>query len=171
MAVSAQHRVFDEVDYKIIRALHEDARLSASKIAKAVGINERTAHRRIDALIESGAVRISAVCEPSAFGYNSTLTVYLLVHSTTRDEIVSQLLKHASICYLSTGLGDQEIIVQGRFKSGEELDRFLNGFIKQLPGVEIKNYFLETSLLRSIDTWLPAAEDFAKNSRITLKSD
>jgi DNA-binding Lrp family transcriptional regulator len=48
----------DELDYQIILELRQDARRSASDIARQTGANERTIRNRIDRLIECGAVRL-----------------------------------------------------------------------------------------------------------------
>lgn len=44
----------DLLDYQIVRALHKNARVTASEIARASGANERTIRKRIDWLVEGG---------------------------------------------------------------------------------------------------------------------
>lgn len=171
MTINTPPKVFDEIDYQIIQVLRKDARMSSSRVAKEIGINERTARRRMDSLFESGALRISVVCEPSAFGYNHIVDVNMIVPPHLFEQTAKEIIQHPATCYLSHGLSADDVTVQARFKSGEEVNQFIFNFIEKLPGVKVKNYYLEASIIRDIDGWIPSERDFVKSSRITVKAN
>ena len=62
----------DQLDYEILLALREDARMKAVLIARRTGSNERTVRNRIDRLLASGIVRLTTVMDMNACGFNIT---------------------------------------------------------------------------------------------------
>ena len=66
---------FDQIDHQIIRILHNDARTSASEIARELNANERTIRKRIDRLVRLGAVRLTAIIDPEVFGYVTAVDI------------------------------------------------------------------------------------------------
>lgn len=164
-------KVFDEIDYQIIMALRRDARKSSSAVAKELGINERTARRRIDNLVESKALRFSAVCEPSAFGYNNILDVNVEIEDDYYGKTIEAFEICPSICYISKGWGQNGITIQCRFKSGDDINKFLHNYLTGFPGVKIVSYYFEAKILRDADSWEPAESDFARSLRITTEKE
>lgn len=56
---------FDSINYQILYILHEDARVPASSIAKQLDLNVRTVNKRINRMLDSGAVRTPVVINKS----------------------------------------------------------------------------------------------------------
>ena len=54
-----------DLDMKLMEALHIDGRASWQRIARVLGVNERTVARRGNALLESGVVRVVAISVPA----------------------------------------------------------------------------------------------------------
>jgi len=156
---------FDELDYQIIRLLNQDARHSASEIARLTGAKERTIRNRIDRLVDLGAVRLTAVVEPSVFGYQTSVDIFLQVDLERETEIVDCLLNRPEICYLAYGLGTNEISIEARFKSNAEMHDFLKRTLPAIAGLSVTSYALVPRILRNIDQWLPRPEDFGLQSQ------
>jgi len=74
----------DNLDYQIIKALHTNARVAASTIARKTGSNERTIRKRIERLIESGVFRLTAILDPEAFGYLTAADIFLEAEGSRR---------------------------------------------------------------------------------------
>lgn len=158
--------VYDEIDYLIIKSLRKDPRMSSGKIAKEIGINERTARRRIDNLVDSGAIRFSTICSAPKFGYNNILDVNLLIDAKHYDSAFDILVENPAICYISKGWGENGVTVQCKFKSSDEINQFLHSFLAKIDGVTIESYYFEAKILRDADSWEPQESDFAKSIRI-----
>ncbi len=151
---------FDSLDYKIILELRKDARKSASEIARALHANERTIRNRIERLVESGAVRLTSILDPHAFGYVNTVDIFLEVDPDQEQSAIDQLLSMREVSYLAYGLGTQDISIEARFKDNAEMRQFLGKVLPSIHGVRVKGYALVPRILRNIDEWLPKPEDF-----------
>jgi len=150
----------DDLDYNIIRALHKNARAAASEIARETGANERTIRKRIDRLIEAKVFRLTAILDPSAFGYITAADILLEADPALEEQIVQRLFAMPEITYVAFGQGSQEISIEARFKDNDEMREFLRKTLPSIPGVTVSRYALVPRILRNIDEWLPPKEDF-----------
>lgn len=153
-------RSFDKIDFKIINELYKDVRTSASKIARTIGVNERTVRRRIDKLIESKAIRIATIVEPSMFGYNSIADINLKVEDSVFDDFVESCKKNPNVCYIAFGWGKANLAIETRFLDNEEMYNFINHTLPETEGVEVINFFIIPKIIYNIDEWLPVESDF-----------
>ena len=151
---------YDKIDYLIIKELSNDARASASHIATATGINERTVRRRITRLIETNAIRIATIVEPSMFGYHSIADINLKVEEHIYNEFVESCKQNPNVCYISTGWGKANLAIETRFLDNEEMFDFINFTLPQTEGVEVVNFFIIPKIIYNIDQWLPVESDF-----------
>lgn len=169
MPNKAVMKYFDDIDYQIIKLLKQDARMSSSKVAKVLGINERTARRRIDRMLETGAMRISAILEPNDFGYTNIIDMYMQVEEDKLEEVIELFKSNSSVAYVANGWGDENLIIQSRFKSSAEVNTFLNSFVKNLNGVKLSHYVMVPQIMSNIDTWMPREEDFRMSGKLDTK--
>src|SRR5512142_763254 len=102
-------KFFDTLDYQIIQALHADARVAASEIARLTGANERTIRKRIDRLVEQGVVRLSAILDPHAFGYVTAADVFLEVEAAQEQKVTKALMEMPEVTYMAYGQGTKDI--------------------------------------------------------------
>ncbi|PWH13063.1 MAG: Lrp/AsnC family transcriptional regulator [Anaerolineae bacterium] len=158
----ARHNSFDALDYQIILHLHKNARASASEIARQIGANERTVRKRIEHLIQSGAMRLTAILEPSAFGYVTAADIFLEVAPQHEEEVLKKLMEMPMVTYVAFGQGTQEVSIEARFKDNDELREFIRHVLPSLPGVTVTRYTLVPRILRNIDEWLPPPENFVR---------
>lgn len=153
---------FDELDHQILLALREDARKPASDIARLTGANERTIRNRIDRMVHSGAIRLTSIVDPHAFGYVNTVDIFLEVDPEQEAAAIENLLSRQEITYLALGQGTREVSIEARFKDNVEMRDFLGRVLPAAPGVRVKGYALVPSIIRNIDEWLPKPEDFTR---------
>ncbi len=151
---------FDELDYRIMHLLNQDARCPASEIARLTGAKERTIRNRIDRLVALGALRLTAVVDPSTFGYQTSVDIFLQVDLEREAEVVDCLLHMPEISYLAYGQGTNEISIEARFKGNAEMYDFLKHKLTAIAGLSVTSYTLVPRILRNIDQWLPRPEDF-----------
>lgn len=153
----------DNLDYQIIKALHENARVSASTIARNTGSNERTIRKRMERLLESRVFRLTAILDPEAFGYLTAADIFLEADPAHEEQILEQLMQIPEITYIAFGQGTTEISLEARFKNNDELREFLRHTLPELPGVKVTGYALVPRILRNIDEWFPPTTDFGIN--------
>lgn len=150
----------DELDYQIIKALHADARASASEIARVVGANERTIRKRIDRLVEEDIIRLTAIINPLAFNYVTAADILLEADPAQEEQIVQHLFSLPEITYVAFGQGSREISIEARFKDNDAMREFLRKTLPEIPGVSVSRYALVPRILRNIDEWMPSKDDF-----------
>jgi Lrp/AsnC family transcriptional regulator for asnA, asnC and gidA len=151
---------FDELDYQIIRELHADARASASDIARKTNANERTIRKRIERLVADGAIRLTAIIDPQAFGYVTAADIFLEAATDLEPAILDRLMSIPEVTYVALGQETNEISVEARFKDNEAMREFLGRTLPGIPGVTVTRYTLVPRILRNIDEWIPKKEDF-----------
>jgi Lrp/AsnC family transcriptional regulator, regulator for asnA, asnC and gidA len=161
-----RHTNCDSLDYQIITALNKNARLSASEIARTTGANERTIRKRIDRLVSEGFIRLAAIVDPVKFGYVTAADVFLEVDQLVEESVLSELIAMPEVTYIAFGQGTNEVSIEARFKDNDLLREFIRGRLAHLPGVTVTRYTLVPRILRNIDEWLPAPEDFGMDSDI-----
>ena len=151
---------FDYFDYQIIQALHIDARQSASEIARAIGANERTIHKRIDRLVQQGVIRLVAIVDPDQFGYKTAADIFLEVDPDLEESVIHGLMSMPEVTYLAFGQSTNDISIEALFKDNDQLRQFIRRTLANMPGVTVTHYTFVPRILRNIDEWMPSPADF-----------
>ena len=125
----------DELDMKIIALLQADGRMSTQHIAKALDSTSSTIRKRIRRLEDTGTMRVVAVTDFVAAGYDVLLAIGIEVESRNAEDVgvdLAALLDVFSV-NLTTGSNDIEILVGAR--SFDELETFLHEEVAQIEGI------------------------------------
>jgi DNA-binding Lrp family transcriptional regulator len=78
----------DDVDRRILTALHADARMSNSALAELVGIAASTCHGRVRRLVDLGVIRgFYADIDPTAIGLTLQAMISVSLQSNARGKI------------------------------------------------------------------------------------
>lgn len=78
----------DDVDRRILTALHDDARMSNSALAELVGVAPSTCHGRVRRLQDLGVIRgFYADIDPSAIGLTLQAMISVSLQSNSRGKI------------------------------------------------------------------------------------
>ena len=136
----------DAVDRKMIALLQKDGRIATQALARAVGVSEVTARRKLRRLIGDNIVQIVAAVDPFQIGYESPVIIGLKVDRARVDEIAQKLCEHPSIRYVGAATGNSDLIVEVVAASNHELAEFLLGYLSTIPGIQDT----ETSLVLRI---------------------
>lgn len=146
---------FDALDFKIIHILNKNGRVSSSEIARQVGANERTIRKRIDRLVEIGAIRLAAIVNPQVFGYSTVVDVFLEISPEREMKVIGKLRRMPAIAYIASGQGTHDLSIQARFKGNAEMRDFLRYILPSIPGVKVNSYSLVPNILKNLDEWMP----------------
>ncbi len=155
-----ERSAYDPLDYNIIKLLNENARMSASDIARILDVNERTVRKRIDRLVENGAIRLTAIVDPQAFGYWISVDIFMQIDMAREKEILESLMAMDNVSYLAYGQGNNAISIEARFRDNQEMQDFLHRDLPAIEGVKLTGYALVPLILRNIDRWMPPARIF-----------
>ncbi len=105
----------DDIDRRILRELEWNARISNSELAARAGISESTCHRRVRAMIASGAIAgFRTVIAPAASGLVLEALIAIRLHSSARgnlrqfQEYLQQLPAARHVYFVA---GDQDFLL------------------------------------------------------------
>jgi len=134
----------DEKDKKILDSLKKNARLSTQEIAKQTGIPVTTVYNRIRKLESSGAILgYTVVLDSKKIGKPIMAYVLITVDYKQLKEIKmteAQLAKKIRLSPFveSAGIiaGSKDIILKVRAASVDELDDFINRYLRSLDGID-----------------------------------
>ena len=123
----------DDLDMKIIRLLQEDGRTSTQDIAKELNSTSSTIRKRIRRLEDTGTMKVVAVTDFAAAGYDLLLAIGIEVDSRSAEDVAMDLAELPEVfsVNLTTGANDIELLVGAR--SFDELSVFLH---KEVAGIE-----------------------------------
>lgn len=78
----------DALDRKILSLLQEDGRMSATDLARQVGLSLSSCHRRLKELEHSGAIeRYRAILSPEAVGFAFEAIVFVTMGQTALERV------------------------------------------------------------------------------------
>lgn len=147
------HKV-DPLDRAIVHLLIEDGRMSSAEIARRIGdISERAVSRRIERLIQSGVIRVSAVVNPKAIGFPVTADVWLEIEPGRVLEVAQKMATFEQVSYVACSTGDRDLSIQVYARDNEELYRFVTEVIGKVPGVRKTSTILVPLILKDVYNW------------------
>ncbi len=127
--------MLDKLDQKLVTQLQKTGRLSYVALAALLGVNERTVRNRVNDLLKNGFIKISAVPDLAALGYNFTGIVALEVRLADLRSIAETLAKHPNVCYIFNVTGRFDFIVIVVARSSKEFANLMESFISPIPGI------------------------------------
>jgi Lrp/AsnC family transcriptional regulator, regulator for asnA, asnC and gidA len=131
-----QRYELDDLDRTIVGLLTEDGRLSASEIAAKIGsVTERTIRNRITALLQSRAITIGAIPDPTAMGRDVQADVMIEVEPGRIEEVAIVLGECDEIGYLAATCGRFNLSGSVFVETHAALLDFCENTIGRIPGV------------------------------------
>ena len=116
----------DLLDRRIVRLLREDGRRSYADIARLVAVSEPTVRKRVDRLVQSGAISILARFNPVAVGFAIDAMVGIRVKRGTVQSVGVRLAAMENVAYVAYMTGGFDLFVEVFVPDNEGLFRFLN---------------------------------------------
>ena len=89
-AQRARHHL-DPTERRMVELLQEDGRLSIVRLAKALGVTEVTARRKLRRLLTDGIIQIVATVDPFDVGYETPVIIGLKVQRSKLDKVAKEL--------------------------------------------------------------------------------
>ncbi|PKL95807.1 MAG: AsnC family transcriptional regulator [Gammaproteobacteria bacterium HGW-Gammaproteobacteria-8] len=129
----------DRMDYRILRELQLDGRLSNQELAERVRLTPSPCLRRVRMLEERGVIRgYTAIVDPKALGYPITVFVRITLarHDTATVSEFERWVRDIDEimdCFLMTGQRDYLMRVVATSLEGYE--RFIRDVVHQIPGI------------------------------------
>lgn len=119
----------DEVDRRLLRLLHADARASNSALADAVGIAPSTCHGRVRRLQDLGVIRgFHAEIDPAAIGLPLQAMVAVSLQSGSRGKIrtfIQQIRRKPQVIDVYFLAGADDFLIHVAARDTDDLRSFV----------------------------------------------
>ncbi|MEI6727665.1 MAG: winged helix-turn-helix transcriptional regulator, partial [Actinomycetes bacterium] len=84
----------DAIDREVVSLLLEDGRISSAEITRRIGhVSERAVRYRIERLIRTGVIRVSAIVNPQAVGFTIIGDVLVEVAAGKLQDVAAALVE------------------------------------------------------------------------------
>lgn len=132
----------DELDRKIINILEENGRASNARIARAVGVSEGTVRRRLNRLITDSVIRVVALPDPKALGFESEALIGVQVDPDKIDDVADSLSSLGATRWVAVTTGSFDMFAWVVLPDPEQLGQFLREKVGRIPGVRRTETFV-----------------------------
>ncbi len=129
----------DEIDYRILGRLQDNARISNSDLAREIGLSPSPCLRRVRDLENSGAIKgYAALLEPAVVGLPVSVFVQVTLErqvETALEDFERTVLARPEVmeCYLMTG--DADYLMRIIVADVKAYEKFLKEHLTRAPGV------------------------------------
>jgi Lrp/AsnC family transcriptional regulator for asnA, asnC and gidA len=141
--------MLDELGQNIIKELQEDARQSFREIGRKLDVSEGTVRNRVKSLMNSNAMRISAIPNPEKMGLNFVCVMCIEVKVGAAEKVEQMLIKSPNVYYLSGCTGTYDIIGIFMFRAPHDFDEFVKNVIANIPEITRTSTFVVMHVSRS----------------------
>ena len=132
----------DNLDRTIVNILERDGRTSNALIARSTGVSEGTVRRRLNKLISENIIRVVALPDPRALGYESEALIGVQVDPDKINEVADSLAELSSTRWVAIITGSFHMFAWVVLPDPERLGRFLREKVGTIPGVRRTETFV-----------------------------
>ena len=148
----------DSLDQKLILQLQQTGRLSYVELAESLGVSERTIRNRVKNLLDKGIMKITAVPNLDALGYNFVGIVAMQVRLSDLRAVAEELTRHANVCYLANVTGRYDFIAIVMTRSSREFADFVENVISAIPSIVRTETFVNLNIYKGKESGLDTGQ-------------
>lgn len=148
----------DEVDQAIIEHLRQDGRMPYRALAEELGLTQATVRARVKRLEESGTMRVVAVTDIEAAGYDMLLAIGVQVENRAPEMVARDLAVFPEVFSVNVVVGAQDVEMLVVTQDQAALDDLINRRLAHVPGVRRLTPALALDVLKNQPDWVPFHE-------------
>ena len=145
----------DELDYAIVELLREDGRLPYRAIARELSLTEATVRSRVKRLEESGTMRVVAVTDIEAAGYQMLLAIGVQVENRSPSDVAADLATVPEIFSVNVVVGTHDVEVLVVAEDLDALNSLLSQLLSGIAGIRRLTPSLALNVLKNQPDWVP----------------
>ena len=140
----------DALDLMIIRELQSDPQQPQADIAKKLGAGTTTVRRRLNRLLNEHIIRIVAIADPRALGYNVRAMIGIRVHPGKIDAVADKLASYANVHYALMTTGPYDLVAWAVFRDTDELSGFIRKELGNIDGLASYESMLTLKVVKDL---------------------
>jgi DNA-binding Lrp family transcriptional regulator len=145
----------DSTDERIVELLREDGRMPYRALARELDLTEATVRARVRRLEDSSVMRVVAVTDFEAVGYEFMLAVGVQVDNRSPEDVARELAGFAEVFSINVVIGtyDLELLVVAENQAA--LTELIYKRLASLPGVRRVVPSIAVNVLKNQPDWVP----------------
>lgn len=143
----------DDVDRVLIGLLQADARASYQELAGTTGLSASTARRRVERLVQSGAIKLVAVPSWPRIGLRLTAFIAISVDLHRLRAVGSELATMSEIVFIAVVTGAYDLIAEAVLPTNEDFMRFVTQRIAPIEGIRDIQTFMIPEFIKSFEQY------------------
>ena len=162
----------DKIDLMIIQELSRDGRIPIARLAAKIGVNQRTASRRLKKIISDRIVKVVAMSATSLL--KNTLRVS--IGFTVKPEcdiytVAEKLAAYSNFRTITLTTGPYDLMSSAFFSEMEELSAFLRHEMVKIPGTTSVETIIYLEVVKSVLSYPISDASFYKYELMVRKTE
>ncbi|MDB4261643.1 Lrp/AsnC family transcriptional regulator [bacterium] len=145
----------DDTDYAIIDLLRADGRMPYRALARELGVTEATVRARVRRLEESNTMRVVAVTDIEAAGYDMLLAIGVQVENRSPEAVARDLAAIPEVFSVNVVVGTHDVEILVVAEDQAALDELISQQLAGTPGVRRLTPALALDVLKNQPDWVP----------------
>jgi Lrp/AsnC family transcriptional regulator for asnA, asnC and gidA len=139
----------DDMDYKIVQFLEDNARIPFTQIASELGVAERTVRMRVQQMQSDGVLSLVGVVNPIKAGIRMQSLIQVSVEQHKLNQVIEELKSTYEARLVVLTSGEYQLLIQVFTRDYDELSEFLLNRLNKIDGITKTNVILELKVLKS----------------------
>ncbi|MCY0927651.1 Lrp/AsnC family transcriptional regulator [Streptomyces sp. H27-H1] len=131
----SERYTLDDTELAILAVLGRDGRAGYPELARATGLSESTARRRLERLREAGAMYLDVEIVPQTLGYEAETTLMLTASPARMAEAGAAIGSHPEVPFAAVVTGSANILAVVVCRDADALYTYLTERIGAVPGI------------------------------------
>jgi len=145
----------DNIDHAIIDLLRADGRLPYRALARELELTEATVRSRVKRLEESDTMRVVAVTDIEAAGYQMLLAIGVQVENRSPSDVAQDLARIPEIFSVNVVVGAHDVEILLVAEDLDALNALQTMVLSTVPGIRRLTSSLAVDVLKNQPDWVP----------------
>jgi len=125
----------DRIERQVILLMQQNGRMPYVEMAEHIGVTEGTIRRKVNRLIEEGIIKVAAVADPFAIGFDSPAIITIKTQTDRVMQVADEIGRLPGVRFVALCTGSFDIIMEGYWADNQELFRFLTQELAKVEGI------------------------------------
>lgn len=139
-------------DDQLLSNLARDGRMSFAALASAVGRHEGTVARRVESLLERGALFAITEVAPGPLGFNTSATLWLTVAPSELERVGRELARDPEVELAGAVSGPANLVVTATCRDIPDLYRYVTERLGAIPEIRQSEVVISVRRLKQAET-------------------